>query len=60
MHPHDLRVNLFFSFTTRVTDLMRVLSDVHKGKCVRTGINNSTVEQREERGIVRTQDGIIK
>jgi hypothetical protein len=50
----------YFSFTTRVTDLIGVLSDVNQGKCVRTGINNTTIEQQNERGLIRTQDGIIK
>lgn len=54
-------VRMFFRrFTTRVTDLIGVLSDVNQGKCVRTGINNTTIDNRNERGQFRTQDGIIK
>jgi hypothetical protein len=49
-----------FSFTTRVTDLLGVLSDVNQGNCVRTGINNTTIENENNRGQIRTQDGIIK
>ena len=52
--------DLFCSFTTRVTDLIGVLSDVNRGKCVRTGINNTTIEEGNNRGQIRTQDGIIK
>ncbi|CAF0995574.1 unnamed protein product [Rotaria magnacalcarata] len=47
-------------FTTRVTDLIRVLSDVNQGHCVRTGINNTTMENKNNEGRIRTQDGIIK
>ncbi|UJR08475.1 hypothetical protein I4U23_012743 [Adineta vaga] len=47
-------------FTTRVTDLIGVLSDVNKGNCVRTGINNTTIAKRHDEGQIRTQDGIIK
>lgn len=49
-----------FSFTTRVTGLIGVLSDVNQGFCVRTGINNTTVEKKNTDGKIRTQDGIIK
>ena len=49
-----------FSFTTRVTDLIGVLSDVNRGHCVRTGIHHSSVERRNDRGNIRTHDGIIK
>ena len=49
-----------FSFTTRVTDLIGVLNDVNKGHCIRTGIHHTTVEQRNDQGHLRTQDGIIK
>lgn len=49
-----------FSFTTRVTDLIGVLSDVNRGHCVRSGINHTTVAQRLDHGHIRTQDGIIK
>lgn len=53
--------NVFFcSFTTRVTDLIKVLSDVNQGNCIRTGINNTTVDKRNNQGEIRTQDGIIK
>jgi len=47
-------------FTTRVTDLIGVLSDVNRGHCVRSGINHTTVAQRLDHGHIRTQDGIIK
>ncbi|CAF4165789.1 unnamed protein product, partial [Adineta steineri] len=47
-------------FTTRVTDLIGVLSDVNQGNCVRTGINNTTMGNRNDQGQIRTQDGIIK
>lgn len=53
-------VRLRLRFTTRVTDLIGVLSDVNQGKCVRKGINNTTIESRSGRGQIRTQDGIIK
>ena len=50
----------FFSFTTRVSDLIGVLADVNKGNCVRTGINHTTIAKRNDQGQIRTQDGIIK
>jgi len=49
-----------FSFTTRVTDLIGVLSDVNQGNCIRTGINNTTIENKNYEGKIRTKDGIIK
>ncbi|CAF2958243.1 unnamed protein product [Rotaria sp. Silwood2] len=47
-------------FTTRVTDLIGVLSDVNQGNYVRTGINNTTIEKKNDEERIRTQDGIIK
>ncbi len=49
-----------FSFTTRVTDLIGVLSDVNQGHCIRTGINNTIIANKNNGGQIRTQDGIIK
>jgi hypothetical protein len=43
-----------------VTDLIGVLSDVNQGNCIRTGINNTTIEKKNDEGYIRTQDGIIK
>ena len=43
-----------------MTDLIGVLADVSKGHYIRTGIHNTTMEQRNDRGNIRTQDGIIK
>jgi hypothetical protein len=57
----NLKIRFFlFSFTTRVTDLIEVLSDVNQGNCIRTGINNTTIEKKNDGGQIRTQDGIIK
>ncbi|CAF1505424.1 unnamed protein product, partial [Rotaria sordida] len=47
-------------FTTRVTDLIGVLSDVNQGIYVRTGINNTIMDTKNNEGRIRTQDGIIK
>ncbi|CAF3487859.1 unnamed protein product [Rotaria sp. Silwood1] len=47
-------------FTTRVTDLIGVLSDVNQGNYVRTGINNTTIDKKNDEECIRTQDGIIK
>ena len=49
-----------FSFTTRVTDLINVLSDVNEGNYVRTGINNTKIEASNNQEKIRTQDGVIK
>ncbi len=43
-----------------MTDLIGVLSDVNQGNCIRKGINNTTIEKKNDRGQIRTQDGIIK
>lgn len=53
-------MRIVFSFTTRVTDLIGVLSDVNRGHYVRKGINNTTIDNRNDESYIRTQDGIIK
>ena len=43
-----------------MTDLIGVLNDVNKGHCIRTGVQHTTVEYRNDPGHIRTQDGIIR
>jgi hypothetical protein len=48
------------SFTVRMTDLIRILSDVNQGNHIRTGIENKTMKTNNDQRTLRIQNGLIE